>query len=181
MPWAGCCEFSCAGRMGVFALLARCSLLSLKRVARPFWLMGLGGDGYLNAIRRYGVIGCLTPCIWLAVAENTPPVKGGIQPQISPSLSRTLPAMLRPYVRLRAIGHMGTNTGGIDVDQQPYGLRLENVEQVAQRIGRGRSWIYSAVRDGCFPAPVRLSTRCTRWDSRAVDLWIQNQLKEALQ
>ena len=55
---------------------------------------------------------------------------------------------------------------------------LERIEQVSERIQRSRSWIWDAVRRGEFVAPIRLSTRCTRWDSSAVDQWIDQQLAE---
>jgi len=54
--------------------------------------------------------------------------------------------------------------------------RLERIEQVAQRIQRGRSWIWDAVKKGDFPQPHRLSPRCTRWLAGDVDLWIARQL-----
>ncbi|MBO1011343.1 AlpA family phage regulatory protein, partial [Acidovorax sp. SD340] len=60
--------------------------------------------------------------------------------------------------------------------QQPR--RLEDVRQVGNRIGRGASWIWAAVQRGDFPAPRRLSARCTRWDSRAVDEWIEQQFAQ---
>ena len=53
--------------------------------------------------------------------------------------------------------------------------RMEDVQQVGSRIGRSRSWIWGAVRRGEFPAPARLSARCTRFDSYAVDRWIADQ------
>ena len=59
-------------------------------------------------------------------------------------------------------------------------IRLESIEQVMERITRRRSWIYSAVRRGDFPQPVRLSTRCTRRDSREVDQWIEQRLQGAV-
>ena len=59
-------------------------------------------------------------------------------------------------------------------------IRLESIEQVMERITRRRSWIYSAVRRGDFPQPVRLSTRCTRWDSSEVDRWIEQRLQGAV-
>ena len=59
-------------------------------------------------------------------------------------------------------------------------IRLESIEQVMERITRRRSWIYSAVRRGDFPQPVRLSTRFTRWDSREVDRWIEQRLQGAV-
>ena len=57
-------------------------------------------------------------------------------------------------------------------------LRMEDVRQVGLRIQKSASWIWAAVRRGDFPAPRRLSPRCTRWDSRAVDQWIEQQVAE---
>lgn len=61
------------------------------------------------------------------------------------------------------------------INQQNSLLRIE---QVAERIQLGRSWIWAAVKRGEFPSPKRLSTRCTRWDSAAVDRWITQRLEE---
>ena len=57
--------------------------------------------------------------------------------------------------------------------------RMEDVTQVGARIGRGKSWIHAAVQRGEFPAPVRLSSRCTRWCSISVDRWIEEQFTKA--
>lgn len=65
--------------------------------------------------------------------------------------------------------------------QQPTPRRMEDVAAVSSRIGRGRTWIHSAVKRGAFPAPVRLSSRCTRWDSIEVDRWIAEQFAKARQ
>ena len=54
-------------------------------------------------------------------------------------------------------------------------LRMEDVRQVGLRISRSKTWIFEAVRKGEFPAPRRLSPRCTRWNSREVDRWIEQQ------
>jgi prophage regulatory protein len=55
---------------------------------------------------------------------------------------------------------------------------LLKIEQVSERIQLGRSWIWGAVKRGAFPAPQRLSNRCTRWDSHAIDQWIDRRLTE---
>ncbi|WP_255568666.1 AlpA family transcriptional regulator [Comamonas sp. NLF-1-9] len=57
--------------------------------------------------------------------------------------------------------------------------RLESVRSVAQRIERSDRWVWYAVQRGEFPQPVRLSARCTRWDSEAIDRWIARQLAAA--
>lgn len=56
--------------------------------------------------------------------------------------------------------------------------QLMRIEQVMERIQRGRSWIWAAVQRGDFPAPRRFSPRCTRWDSCSVDRWIEQQFAE---
>ena len=53
---------------------------------------------------------------------------------------------------------------------------LMRIEQVCERIQRSRSWIWGAVQRDEFPVPVRLSARCTRGDSHAVDQWIDQRL-----
>lgn len=63
----------------------------------------------------------------------------------------------------------------MDANHRP--LMLESVNQVGARIGRGASWIWGAVRRGEFPAPRKLSRRCTRWSSVEVDRWIDQQLQ----
>lgn len=63
--------------------------------------------------------------------------------------------------------------------QQPTPRRMEDVAAVSSRIGRGRTWIHNAVKTGAFPAPVRLSSRCTRWDSHEIDAWIDAQFAKA--
>lgn len=66
------------------------------------------------------------------------------------------------------------------IEQAGKTRSLLRIEQVMERIQRGRSWIWAAVRRGEFPAPRRLSPRCTRWDSASVDQWIEKQLGDAL-
>jgi prophage regulatory protein len=65
-----------------------------------------------------------------------------------------------------------------EMQKQPLQQKsLLRIEQVAERIQLGRSWIYGAVKRGEFPAPAaKLSRRCTRWDSDSVDAWINKQL-----
>jgi prophage regulatory protein len=49
---------------------------------------------------------------------------------------------------------------------------LWNVKIVMTRVGLGRSTIHNKVKDGTFPAPIRLSARCVRWHSKAIQQWI---------
>lgn len=64
------------------------------------------------------------------------------------------------------------------VDTAAAVRRMEDVRQVAARIGRGSSWIWAAVKRGDMPSPKKLSARCTRWDSRDIDRWIEQQFSE---
>ena len=53
---------------------------------------------------------------------------------------------------------------------------LLRIDQVAERVQYGRSSIWAMVKAGTFPAPVKLSRRCTRWTNVQVDEWIQQRI-----
>ncbi|TXI99092.1 MAG: AlpA family phage regulatory protein [Aquabacterium sp.] len=38
--------------------------------------------------------------------------------------------------------------------------------------GLSRSTLYSKVKDGTFPAPIKLSKRCVRWHSEVIRKWV---------
>ena len=44
-------------------------------------------------------------------------------------------------------------------------------EEVEQRFGVSRSWIYCEMRAGRFPEPVRISKRAVRWKVVDLDEW----------
>lgn len=49
---------------------------------------------------------------------------------------------------------------------------LLTVKTVMAQTGLGRSTIHNKVKDGTFPAPIKLSPRCVRWHSKAIQQWI---------
>ncbi len=49
---------------------------------------------------------------------------------------------------------------------------LLNVKTVQATTGLSRSTIHAKVKDGTFPAPIKLSARCVRWHSEAIHQWI---------
>jgi prophage regulatory protein len=49
---------------------------------------------------------------------------------------------------------------------------LLTVKTVMAQTGLGRSTIHNMVKDGTFPAPIKLSARCVRWHSKAIRQWI---------
>ncbi|QBX35110.1 AlpA family phage regulatory protein [Paracoccus liaowanqingii] len=52
--------------------------------------------------------------------------------------------------------------------------------RVTATIGMGRSWVYSAVSQGRFPAPVRLGTRAIGWKRSDVQAWLDSRQRRAL-
>ena len=63
---------------------------------------------------------------------------------------------------------MQTNT-----QQPPRLLRLPDVQH---QCGIGRSAIYSRIKAGTFPAPVKLSSRLAVWPASVIDAWIAQQI-----
>lgn len=50
--------------------------------------------------------------------------------------------------------------------------------QVLKATGMGRSWIYQAVAEGQFPAPVRLGKRAVGWRRSDVLTWLESRQKK---
>jgi len=48
--------------------------------------------------------------------------------------------------------------------------------EVKQRIGVSASSIWSWVKQGKFPKPIRLSENCTAWEAEAVDRWAAERI-----
>lgn len=57
--------------------------------------------------------------------------------------------------------------------------RLLRLPDVIEKVGLGKSSIYDGVRQGTFPAPVKLSRRAVCWPASAVDSWIADRIKGA--
>ena len=53
---------------------------------------------------------------------------------------------------------------------------LVRLSQVKARTGLSRSTLYAYVRDGRFPPPVAISTRCVAWVEGEIDRWIADRI-----
>lgn len=58
---------------------------------------------------------------------------------------------------------------GVPVDDR----LLIPLNDVCRLVGLGRSQIYTMVRQGKFPRPVRLGRRCSRWRMEAIRAWVE--------
>lgn len=47
--------------------------------------------------------------------------------------------------------------------------------RVVATVGMGRSWIYLAVAEGRFPAPVRLGARAVGWRRTELEAWLASR------
>jgi prophage regulatory protein len=56
---------------------------------------------------------------------------------------------------------------------RPNFLRLKHV---LARTGMSRSTVYAYVREGRFPAPISISTRCVAWIEDDIDAWIAERI-----
>jgi prophage regulatory protein len=46
---------------------------------------------------------------------------------------------------------------------------------VRTRVGLSRSTIYRLLKDGAFPAPVRIGSRSVAWKSSEIDEWVNSR------
>ena len=56
--------------------------------------------------------------------------------------------------------------------------RLLRIGEVSQKTGVSRSGIYAAITEGKFPAPVKISYRCSAWPEAEVDGWIAERITD---
>lgn len=55
-------------------------------------------------------------------------------------------------------------------------MALIKLPEVRAITAKSKSSIYDGVKEGTFPAPIKIGKRAVAWDSRAVDNWIQSRL-----
>jgi len=48
---------------------------------------------------------------------------------------------------------------------------------VIAMVGRSRGSIYNVVRDGTFPAPIRIGPRAVAWDSTEIESWQEARIQ----
>lgn len=58
------------------------------------------------------------------------------------------------------------------------GVILLDVKQVSQLCNIGMSTVWSLVKKGKFPQPIKLTNRCTRWKRSDVVAWGENLFNE---
>ena len=56
-------------------------------------------------------------------------------------------------------------------DSNSLGVLLLDVKQVAELLNIGVSTVWALVKEGRFPEPIRLTSRCSRWKRSAVVAW----------
>ncbi|NIY97353.1 MAG: AlpA family phage regulatory protein [Oceanospirillaceae bacterium] len=49
--------------------------------------------------------------------------------------------------------------------------------RVMRAVGMGRSWIYLAVAEGRFPAPIKLGKRAVGWRRADVQAWLESRFQ----
>jgi prophage regulatory protein len=58
--------------------------------------------------------------------------------------------------------------------QAPQGEALLRIQVVLQRTSLSKSTLYAKIKEGSFPAPVRLGARCSRWKASELDAWLSH-------
>jgi prophage regulatory protein len=61
------------------------------------------------------------------------------------------------------------------------GDTILRLPQVKGRCGLGRASIYAGVKNGTFPAPIKLGERAVGWLASSVDAWIQTRIQVSRQ
>ncbi len=68
-----------------------------------------------------------------------------------------------------------THSSLVQSQSAPSADRFLRLEQVKQIVGLGRTMIYGLIKQGSFPAPIKLGINASRWSEQAVLLWLDDQ------
>jgi prophage regulatory protein len=55
-------------------------------------------------------------------------------------------------------------------------VHFYRLSQLKEKLSVSRSSIWSWVRDGSFPKPIKLGKNCTAWNSEDVHAWVQSRI-----
>ena len=66
-----------------------------------------------------------------------------------------------------------------DAHAYTSGTRIVRLPEVIHRTGFKRSSIYKMIQEGGFPKPIKLGSRAVGWDSRDIDIWINERIDQA--
>ena len=53
---------------------------------------------------------------------------------------------------------------------------LLRLPAVLAQTGLSRAWLYQLVKDGKFPAPIKIGERSVAWVSAEIDDWVQERI-----
>ena len=54
-------------------------------------------------------------------------------------------------------------------------IQFYRVSHLQQKLGVSRSSLWSWVKQGTFPKPIKLGKNCTAWNSADIDSWIEQR------
>ncbi len=60
-----------------------------------------------------------------------------------------------------------------------YTEQIEKLPQVESRTGKAKSAIYAGVKNGTFPAPIKLGPRAVGWLKSEIDAWISDRIRDS--
>ena len=61
------------------------------------------------------------------------------------------------------------------MDSKQFGPRLHRLPDVCGLTGLRKSSIYAMIKDGSFPAPVRIGRRAVAWRQEDIGRWIDSR------
>ena len=67
----------------------------------------------------------------------------------------------------------------MDAPTEQSQLTLVRLDEVIRRTGLGRSAIYAQIKEGKFPAPIKLGERASGWIEAEITDWISARIKQS--
>lgn len=57
--------------------------------------------------------------------------------------------------------------------------RIIRRPEVEARTGLKRSQIYALAKQGCFPKPIKITSRSSGWVETEIEVWVQDRIRKS--
>ena len=56
-------------------------------------------------------------------------------------------------------------------------IKLISLDEVSELVGLKKSGIYLRISEGSFPGPIKLGTKCSRWNLTEIQAWLEKAVE----
>jgi len=152
-------------------------MIDMKKANRDGWPKSLF---LLVGARRFELPTPCTPCEGSEVTVDSPPqITTAPAPRSLSNLSTSTKGRPQDIPRIPVEITMAGVANERRKQPRYLNARLIRIEEVEQICALSRSHIYSAIKLGTFPSPIKTGLRASAWVRQEVEQWVEDRIAQS--